>query len=112
MQITKSCENFLCDLFLFKNLSSDEVKTITERIEFEICRFEVNEYIYSPESFKNKIGFVMSGECLVEKQKSDGSSIPLNRLRKGDCFGILAVFSKNENFPTVVKASKRSDVFF
>ena len=107
-----NCESFLSELFLFNKLTESEVKTLLSDIEVEVFEFQQGETIYSPEDFKTKVGFIISGECSVEKEKHDGTNIPLNTLRKGDSFGILAVFSENERFPTVIKAKKHSEVVF
>jgi len=105
-------ESFISELFLFKELSKCEIRRIITDNDIEVCEFDSNEKIYAPNDFKTKVGFIISGECSVEKLKPDGSSFPLNKLIKGDSFGILAVFSENECFPTLVKALKPSKVMF
>ena len=105
-------KSFLSELFLFKDLSDEKIELIINTIDIEVCEFESSEYIYAPDDFKSKVGFVISGECSVEREKSDGTSIPLNKLKVGDSFGILAVFSQSERFPTVVKASKNARIMF
>ena len=67
--------------------------------------------ICSPELYKRKIGFVISGECEVCRYKHDGGCIPLNTLVRGDSFGISTIFS-DKSFPTVIYAKKRSEIFF
>ena len=62
--------------------------------------------------FEKRIGFLMDGECVVERQKNDGGSIPLNVLKKYDCFGIISIFSKNKKFPTLIKAIKNTRIMF
>ncbi len=109
---TKKYDSFFSELFLFKELSENKIQAILNTIDIEICEFEPNEFIYAPNDFKTKVGFVISGECSVEKQKADGTSIPLNKLTKGDSFGILAVFSKSERFPTAVRSCKHTKIMF
>ena len=108
----KDYKAFFSELFIFRDLPEDKIREILNNIRVEIYEFEPNEDIYTPDEFESKVGFVMSGECSVEKQKSDGTSIPLNKLKKGDPFGILAVFLKNERFPTIVRSCKHSCVMF
>ena len=103
---------FLSELFLFKNTSFDVLNKIAAQYEFQIFEFESGENIYTPDDFSKKVGFVYSGECVVEKQKSDGDSVPLNLLRKNDSFGIMTVFSSSNKFPTSVKAKKQSRIVF
>lgn len=104
--------DFLSDIFIFENIAEDDIRSTCSSLEFEISEFLPNEKIYSPDGFLKKVGFVLNGECTVEKQKPDGTSVPLNKLYKGDSFGILAVFSDSENFPTVVKALKNTQILF
>lgn len=109
---SKNYESFLSELFLFKELSQNEIHRIITNNDIEVCEFDSNEKIYTPNDFKTKVGFLISGECSVEKLKPDGSSFPLNKLIKGDSFGILAVFSENKQFPTMVKVLKPAKVMF
>lgn len=104
--------DFLSDIFIFENVTTEDVRKISSSLKFEISEFLPNEKIYSPDGFFKKVGFVLSGECSVEKQKPDGTSVPLNKLYKGDSFGILAVFSDSKKFPTVVKSSKSTQILF
>lgn len=103
---------FLSELSIFKGFSLESLFEITKRYEFQIIEFESDEKIYSPNDFSEKVGFVFSGECLVEKRRHDGNSVQLNLLKKGDSFGILAVFSNSERFPTFIRAKKRSVIVF
>lgn len=103
---------FISKLFLFKGLSDEGLKDLYPTLNFEIYEFEANENIYTPTGFSKKIGFIISGECLVEKIKADNGTVPLNKLIAGDSFGIITVFSEAERFPTLVKAKKKTKVMF
>ena len=67
---------------------------------------------YSPDEFKSKMGFVLDGSCVVERQRTDGVSIPLNQLSAGDAFGVISVFSDSGEFPTFIKAKKEATILF
>ena len=110
--LSKDVFSFLRETFLFKKLTDEQLHAITDTLNFEIFEFDTNEDIYTPTEFVKKIGFVLSGECSVEKIKADNGAVPLNRLLKGDSFGIITVFSEAERFPTLVKAKKRSKIIF
>ena len=103
---------FLSRVFLFKGLNEERLKDLCPTLNFEIYEFEANENIYTPTDFSNKVGFVISGECHVEKIKADSGTVPLNKLISGDSFGIITVFSDSERFPTLVKAKKKTKVMF
>lgn len=73
--------------------------------------FERGEIIYSPRSYQRKIGFVVSGECEVCREKHDGGRVKLNTLSQGQSFGISTVFS-SEDFPTLIYATRRVEIVF
>lgn len=104
--------DFLSELFIFKSLPREALNEILTKIKFEIFDFEAGEKIYTPDGFKKNVGFILKGECLVEKIKRDNTFLPLNTLRIGDSFGILAVFSTEERYPTQIKAKRKTTVFF
>ena len=69
--------------------------------------------VCSSEEHKRRIGFIMSGECVIErKDGSSGTAIPLNKISKGDSFGILSVFSSEDNIPTYVRATRDCEIMF
>lgn len=104
--------DFLSHTFLFANVSIAKISELCDENCVFLKSYVAGEYIYSPHDFDKNIGFVMSGECVVERAKKDSSSIPLNKLNKFDSFGVLSAFSEKTNFPTYVKARKASTVLF
>lgn len=102
---------FFSRVFLFKGISENDIEILIQDIAPEMASYKKNDDIFLPDSFEEKIGFVKTGECRVERVKCDGDTIPLNTLAKYESFGILTVLSVEE-FPTRVKAMKDSEVIF
>jgi len=98
-------------VFFFKNIADSEIENILKNSRFNITTFKKGDVIYSPEEYKKEVGFVLDGECTVNKRRSDGSFVCLNILKKNESFGILTVFTK-EDFPTYVIAKKNCTVAF
>ena len=103
---------FARQLFLFNGVDSDKMPEILNTSLYEIRHFSRGETIYSPLEYEKKIGFVISGKCEVGIKKPDGSTALLNTLAEHDAFGVLAVFSECEEYPTEIVAAKSSDVMF
>lgn len=103
---------FLAGTFLFERLCSDEIQALCRDIKPEICDFSKNGTVLCRESYERRLGFVVSGEIEVRRKREDGALIPLNNLTKGASFGILSLFSKDEEFPTEIVAKKASTVLF
>jgi CRP-like cAMP-binding protein len=108
----KLTSDFLSKLFLFEKVNDKDLEIISKKLVYEIKTFEGGEKIYTPEGFEKKVGFIIEGECLVERIKSDGNAIPLNTLSNFDSFGILAVFSCEDRYPTQILSKKKTTILF
>ena len=103
--------SFLKNTFLFKNIRQEVLDELLKDIPTEEKKYSKGDIIYSPRDFEKKIGFVYHGECSVSRQ-SGGSLVPLNVIKEYDSFGIVAVFSKREDFPTIVTAKTACSILF
>ncbi len=101
---------FLPESFMFSNLSLEEIDGLVNTNEFEVDYFGGGETISSQERFRERIYFVVDGECEVSRHKSDGTSIPLNSLKRGDSFGVLGVFANISEYPTEIRAKRNSNL--
>lgn len=104
--------DFLLKTFLFNSMEHDRATDIISKLDYEIKSFSHKESIYTPSQYEKKLGFVVYGDCIVEKLKTDGSTVPLNILRPGDSFGILAVLSGENEYPTQIISSHNSEILF
>ena len=102
----------LLDTFIFSSILRKDALNILSEINYEVKSFSHGDSIYSPSHYEKKIGFVLSGECVINKLKSDGSLVPLNTIKPGDSFGILAVLSCKDEYPTQIVASRNSEILF
>ena len=103
--------SFLKSTFLFKDVDENVISELLSNVEVQEVSYQKGELIFSPDDFEHRLGFVLSGECLVGRQ-SAGSFVPLNTMSRGNSFGILAVFSARDEFPTLIKAKNACTVLF
>ncbi len=103
--------SFLKKTFLFKGIDEDDIDRLIKNASIEEINYLRADVIYSPEDFEKKIGFVYRGECTVGRQ-SGGAVVPLNTIKEYESFGIVAVFSDRDEFPTLVTAKSPSTVIF
>ena len=103
---------FLSGTFMFNSVKSENIIRILSDITYEFKVFNPKETIFSPAEYEHKLGFVVDGECSVSKLKSDNTLIPLNSLKTGDSFGILAVLANENEYPTCITALKPTKVLF
>ena len=95
---------WLTKTFLFKNIDPGDIDKLASRLNIEYKDYKKNDDIYLPNAFENKMGFVVQGQCRVEKIRENGNHIPLNTLAPYDSFGVLAVFTGRDEFPTRIVA--------
>ena len=103
---------FFSKSFLFEGIDSKKIDEILKLIEPTLKCYKAKEVIYSPSCFDKNVGFIVSGECKIERVKSDGTHVPLNIAKANDSFGITAALTDEEEFPTRVTASKATKVIF
>lgn len=87
------------------------LEKIISTVTIEDMDFKKGEVIFSPTNHPEKIAFIASGECIVERVRTS-DTIPLNILKKSDSFGILSIFSSGEEYPTRIKALTPARVLF
>ncbi len=102
----------LLSSFLFKGISEQEAGQLLESITFETSFFSRNAEISSPLHFEKRVGFIIDGECRVQRMSSDGCVISLNRLLPSDSFGIISVLDNCDDYPTTIIAAKKTRVAF
>ncbi len=102
---------FFSSTFLFKGIEPGIITELLNGIQPEISHYCKNEEIISPENYGQKIGFIVSGQCIV-KRKSGDSIIPLNILKEYESFGISTLFSDGNRLHTIVSSKGESKIIF
>lgn len=104
--------DFLSDVFLFKDMSKDMISKAISDISLSTVDYSKRDEIYSPIFSERRLGFVVSGECKVERIRHDGTSVPLNVMKQGNSFGIVSVLKSEDEFPTRITATKDTKVLY
>ena len=97
-------------LFPFRNIEQEDLDKIVKLLHCDEIIYERNEIVLSKDKFDSHIGFILSGECEVYKQRIK-NKILIQTLKSQDSFGILTLFSEEE-FPTTIVAKKRSKILY
>ena len=99
--------NFLINLPLFKNLSKSTIERIIISDKIKIESYDKNKIIIEKNQKNNNLIVVLRGELVVKK-----GQVVINRLVKGNIFGVSTLFLNNKNFSTTVITSKPSQLMF
>ena len=100
------------EFFFFRGVSASRLSELLSLVEPEIGEYRRGDVIFSSDGFERKLGFVIEGACEVVRYRPDGTPVPLNRLERGDSFGVLSLFSEKESFPTTIVAARACTVTF
>jgi CRP-like cAMP-binding protein len=98
--------------FLFCKMDESKIEELLSLTDPQVKKYERGECIFSPDKAERKLGFVLSGECEVKHLRKDESFVILNTISAPESFGILSVFSENEDYPTYIFARKNAAVLF
>ena len=98
--------------FLFCEMDESKIEELLSLTNPEVKKYERGECIFSPDKAEKKLGFVLSGECEVKHLRKDDSFVLLNTLSAPESFGILSLFSEDEDYPTYIFARKNAAVLF
>ncbi|MCD7944022.1 MAG: Crp/Fnr family transcriptional regulator [Clostridia bacterium] len=93
--------------FLFRGISSDEIKDLIGDINFEKIRFSKGEVIFSRENFRRALGIILSGSVTVTK-----GDLTMSVLSVSDLFGAAALFNEEETYVSTLTARKAVKVLF
>ena len=104
--------DFLTEVFLFKSIEHKTLESILTKYSFSLKNFTKGEIIFSSDFHEEKIGFVFSGECMVERLRDANDSVSLNTLKRCSSFGILSVLSPESEYPTQIVCSRNAAVLF
>lgn len=95
---------------LFFGLDKGKITNYLSKIKVEEKCFAKDAVAFHSMSTEKHIMFMTEGYAKVEQYHEDGSSTFLKRLKPGDAFGILSVFSSNVHYPTHIIFEKKSEV--
>ncbi|MBR7081766.1 MAG: Crp/Fnr family transcriptional regulator [Oscillospiraceae bacterium] len=94
------------ELFLFKDLSADEVSRITARLPAQ-REFRRGELIFAPGEFTNAVGVFLRGKGVART-----GGVFKNTFAEGSAFGAAAVFGAGETYISDIVAKTDCTVQF
>ena len=103
---------FLTKLFPFCGLKEKQLDAIFDGVGITFESFARDRIIYAPDHYRRRVGFVVNGECTVERERSEGDRIVLNTLTKYGSFGIMTVLSGNDEYPTLIRTVRATEIMF
>lgn len=96
-------------LFIFSDLDNESINNIT--LTFPKAQtFKKGEIIYSADTFKNAIGFVISGSVVAVA--NNHNEVLLKNFTQNMCFGVAAIFGGGDNYVSTITAKTNCEILF
>lgn len=105
LQVLKKC-------LLFKNSNQSEIITLFENLSASKKSFEKNEIIALEDSDCSSIGIVLKGNVEIQKLYASGKAMTIERLKEGQIFGEVIIFSNQHTYPATIVASNKCKILF
>ena len=104
-------KDYLKKLFIFKNLGTNTLDEILNEHYFDVVEYQRSETLFTPSHFEKGIYFILDGKCEI-RSIHDTKAVVINTLTKYDSFGALTLFGNHKEYPTEIKAIKKTSVLF
>lgn len=97
------------NLFLFEGLSCESINAITSTFP-KGQSFKKGDIIYSADTFKNAIGFVLTGSVVAVA--NNHNEVLLKNFTQNMCFGVAAIFGGGNNYVSTITAKTDCEILF
>jgi CRP-like cAMP-binding protein len=96
-------------LFIFSGLDDKSIKNISLTFP-KTQTFKKGEIIYSADTFKNAIGFVINGSVVAVA--NNHNEVLLKNFAPNMCFGVAAIFGGGDNYVSTITAKTDCEILF
>lgn len=100
----------LCQLS--RGFSETEIKELLESITYRVLPYQKGAVIAIEGDSCTSIGIVIEGEVEIEKMYPSGKTIVIDRLKRGNVFGEVIIFSDMKKYPSSIAAYQNSKIMF
>lgn len=97
---------------IFKNVEEDDIIKILDSINYTIKFFHKDENIAIEEDPCNSLGIIISGNVEIQKIFASGKVITIDRLKQGNIFGEVIIFSSIKKYPATITAVQEASIMF
>jgi CRP-like cAMP-binding protein len=95
----------LRNCILFNGISSEQLKSMLACLEPIVMSFRRNEFVARSGDKLNGLGIIIEGGASVYKESISGKRILIKNIKEGELFGEIAVFARQETWPSFVQAN-------
>lgn len=97
---------------LFKGMNKEKLIEEIKKIDYSIREYGTDEIIALEDSPCIAISIVLEGEVEIQKIYASGKVFTLRKLKVGEIFGEVIVFSNHNRYPATIISSGKSRIIF
>ncbi|RXI50029.1 Crp/Fnr family transcriptional regulator [Clostridium tetani] len=97
---------------VFKNIEEKDIIKILDSINYTIKFFHREENIAIEEDPCQSLGIIISGNVEIQKIFASGKVITIDRLKQGNIFGEVIIFSNMRKYPATITAVQEASIMF
>ncbi|AAO36476.1 cAMP-binding protein [Clostridium tetani] len=97
---------------IFKNIEEKDIIKILNSINYTIKFFHREENIAIEEDPCQSLGIIISGNVEIQKIFASGKVITIDRLKQGNIFGEVIIFSNMRKYPATITAVQEASIMF
>jgi CRP-like cAMP-binding protein len=97
---------------LFQELSESEIVNLLQEIQLKKTSFQKDQIVALEGEECSRIGIVAKGTVEIQKIYLSGKTVTLARLRAGEVFGEVIIFSTTGIYPATILAAEETEIIF
>lgn len=101
---------FLNDCLLFKNMTDDNIKSLSNCFKMNIKTYKKNDYIVKMDDDIEYIHIIYSGTCIIEEEDYWGNRSIMDVVLRNQVFGISYAYANIKKYPVSLVAKEKTKV--
>jgi len=97
---------------LFRNLSDNDVVNILNTTNYKVSSFSKGQIVATEDDVCSSIGIILEGSAEIRKIYESGKLVTINRLKPGEIFGEVIIFSSMNKYPSTVVSTGETQIMF
>lgn len=100
----------LNDCLLFKNMTDDNIKSLSNCFKMNIKTYKKNDYIVKMDDDIEYIHIIYSGTCIIEEEDYWGNRSIMDVVLRNQVFGISYAYANIKKYPVSLVAKEKTKV--
>jgi len=102
----------LSTCILFKDFSDKDITNMLANTDYRTTSFSKDQIIAVEGENISSIGIILEGIIEVQKNYPSGRNVVINKMKQGNVFGEVIIFSQMNQYPSTIFSTSPSKVMF